>query len=101
MTTVKYLKSTPESAPNLLSPAFGSSGISQTPTLEWNALRNADYFRLQIATDKSFSSMVFDTNIYISNEQYIVPDNRLSNNTQYYWRLGATNAAGSGPWSPT
>jgi uncharacterized delta-60 repeat protein len=98
--TIKYLQLPPESAPNLLSPAYGSSGISQNPTLEWNPLKNADFFRLQIAGNKSFGDMILDTNIYISNEQYKVPDGRLSNNTQYFWRLGATNAAGSGPWSP-
>jgi len=97
--TIKYIQSPPESAPTLLSPAFGSSGIGQTPTLEWNGMKNADFFRVEIASDKSFNSIVLDTNIRISSEQYRIPQGKLDNNKQYFWRLVAANAAGFGPWS--
>ncbi len=101
ITTVKYLQSAPEISPTLQSPAYGSSGISQTPTLEWEGIKNADYYKLQIASDKNFGSILIDTNIFISSDQYKVPAGLLNNNQQYYWRANAVNTVGSGSWSQT
>jgi len=100
ITTIKYLQSAPEISPLLRSPAYGSSGITQTPTLEWEGVKNSDYYRLQISADKNFSGIVFDTNIFISNEQYKLSPNILTNNQQYFWKISASNAAGAGAWSP-
>ena len=65
-------------------------------------MRNADYLRLQISSDKTFSSpaLVIDSNIYVSLLQFKIPEGKLEKNIQYFWRINAVNAAGSGPWSP-
>jgi hypothetical protein len=96
----KYKQTPPENQPQLISPAFGSSGISKTPKFEWTLVNNSDVTELQIAFDKDFNRIVFDTIISISHDYTkINSDNILTDNTQYYWRARAVNTAGSGPWS--
>lgn len=96
---IKYSQGVPEAVPQLVSPAFGSSGIIQTPSIEWSTLKNADYVKLQIANDKSFNSVVVDTNVSISTGVCKIPKNMLSDNTQYFWRVRAHNIVGAGQWS--
>lgn len=97
--TVKYSQGGPEAIPTLTSPAFGSSGIGQNPQLEWQPVKNADYCRLQVAADKSFSTVVIDTMVSIISGLCKVNEGVLENNTQYYWRTCAVNVAGNGQWS--
>jgi hypothetical protein len=86
----------PPAAPNLTLPANNSSGVSLTPVMVWDSLASATSYRIQIANDSSFSSMVKDTS-GITSSHYNVYSGLLSNLNKYYWRVQAVNAGGNGP----
>lgn len=86
------------SAPNLLFPVNGAVNIPLNPTFDWDSISPAQYYNIQIAYDSSFSAIVEDiTGIPVSN--YSFTNSNLRNNTQYFWRISATNPAGTGPWA--
>ncbi|MBV7327072.1 InlB B-repeat-containing protein [Chloroflexi bacterium TSY] len=66
------------------------------PTLAWSDISNATAFRLQIATDQSFTKPI--KNIKVSSLTYTVP-NGLVYDTRYFWRVRAINGVGGGGWS--
>lgn len=84
--------------PTLISPANGSVGTSMNPTLNWNASTGATSYRLQVATDSLFNSLVLDDSTITNTAKQVGP---LLNNTKYYWRLNAKNIAGTSAWSMT
>ena len=98
MLTIKYSQSPPNSSPALTTPANGSTGIPQTANVSWTPMSNADLYHIQIATDASFQSIVFDSTL-LNTTQFTLSENHLSNNSKYFWRLSGVNAAGTGPWS--
>ena len=88
--------------PTLASPSNGATNVSITPTFGWSG-PNCDprysvtSYRLQVATDASFLSIVVDQS-GIGGTLYTlgVP---LSANTIYYWRVKAMNSQASSDWS--
>lgn len=87
-------------SPQLLSPNNGAAGQSVTPTLIWQNAPTAESYRLQISKDLSFNEVIHDQNGLTKNE-YTLPNGLLNNNTQYFWRVNASNAGGTVPWSNT
>jgi len=85
-------------APTLSSPANGSTGVSTNPTLTWNTSLGASSYRLQVSTDSSFSSTVFDQQGLKDTLQQV---GGLANGTTYYWHVSATGTGGTSPWSAT
>lgn len=83
-------------APTLFSPADGATGVSPSPTLVWNRSTGATSYRVQVSTSSTFSTTVFDRSGIADTSQQI---SGLANNTLYYWRVNATNAAGTSDWS--
>jgi hypothetical protein len=86
----------PPAAPTLSSPVNGATGISTTPTLNWNASTGATSYQLQVSTNASFSSTVVNQS-GITGTSYGVTG--LTNGTTYYWRVNATNAGGTSAYS--
>jgi hypothetical protein len=86
----------PPAAPTLSSPVNGATGISTTPTLNWNASTGATSYQLQVSTNSSFSSTVVNQS-GITGTSYGVTG--LTNGTTYYWRVNATNAGGTSAYS--
>jgi uncharacterized protein (TIGR02145 family) len=84
--------------PVLLSPSDGATDISLTPTLTWNASSGATSYNLQVATDNSFTSLVYNNNVGDVTSQQI---SGLTSTTKYYWRLSAANSFGTKGWSET
>ncbi len=87
-------------AASLSAPANNATCFSMTGTLDWSdVFPPICNYRLQIATDQNFTNIV--RNIAGINEsQYILSANELAYNTQYYWRVKATNFVGeSASWS--
>ena len=87
-------------AASLNAPGNGTTCFSMTGTLDWSdVFPPICNYRLQIATDQNFTNIV--RNIAGINEsQYILSVNELAYNTQYYWRVKATNFVGeSASWS--
>lgn len=88
----------PPSAPTLVSPANGATGISTGPTLTWNASTNATSYHLQVATDSAFSKLVVDQSNITATSSGI---SGLTSGTKYYWHVNASNTGGTSSYSVT
>jgi len=83
--------------PILISPISGAYNIAiNNDTLSWNSTTNAATFRVQVSIIPSFSSTMVDDSAVVKKFKVI---NLLSSNSAYYWRVNATNAAGTSAWS--
>ena len=83
-------------APVLSSPANGATGTSVAPTLTWNASAGANSYRVQVATNSAFSSMIQDLSGISTTSTSV---SGLSTSTQYFWRVNAKNAGGTSAFS--
>ncbi len=92
---VKFGRPTPPE-PMLASPANGATSISINPTLIWRASAGAMSYRLQVSTDSTFSSAVFDQGGITDTLKQI---SGLSKNTRYYWRVNAAITGDTSEWS--
>lgn len=92
-------------APTMVAPANGATGVSLTPSLTWVDTAGETGYRLQVATDSAFAAPVYDNNTIPANAtSFMVPAGVLANGTQYYWRLFALTplaeiAASNAPFS--
>ncbi|MFP4369951.1 MAG: fibronectin type III domain-containing protein [Candidatus Kapaibacterium sp.] len=86
----------PDDAPQLTEPEDGTELQKLRATFRWNDVPGATAYKLELATDESFSNIVFsDPNIFLGFKVYSQLDPVLT----YYWRVRAFNEAGEGPWS--
>lgn len=92
-TTIAAVPAAP-AAPTLASPADASTGISLNPTLTWNASTRATSYRIQIATDVGFGSVVSDQSV---TSLSFAP--ALVQTTQYFWHVSASNTGGTSAYS--
>jgi hypothetical protein len=84
-------------APVLVSPLNGTTGIAFNPVLQWNGSSGATTYNLQLATDAGFGTIVVnDVGIAATSR---VPGTSLTTGTPYFWRVSATNSAGTSAWS--
>jgi N-acetylneuraminic acid mutarotase len=98
-------------APQTLAPSNGQLNVPLRPTLSWSApfvpdalpsaklipaAFGASQYHLQLALDAAFSNIVVDT---LSSDTTFTPESDLTAATQYFWRVAATNACGTSPWS--
>lgn len=85
-------------APNLVAPLNNATNQLPTVLLDWDSLAAASTYRIQLATDSLFNSIVYDTSgvtrSYLQMRPWI-----LLANVKYYWKVNATNLAGTGAWS--
>ncbi|MBL8745049.1 MAG: hypothetical protein JNK58_01695 [Phycisphaerae bacterium] len=89
----------PPSAFTLISPGNGSTGHGLTPTLAWNTSANAASYTVTVDTDAAFAPpAVFETTTTSTSVQ--VSSGLLTEGTQYFWRVLATNAVGSATATP-
>ncbi|MCZ7651068.1 MAG: immune inhibitor A [Thermoanaerobaculia bacterium] len=84
-------------APALTAPAPGALDQPIRPTFTWSAAAQAETYRIQIATDPGFVSLVLDDQF--GSATTYVPAIDLASNTTHYWRVAATNPCGAGTWS--
>jgi hypothetical protein len=83
-------------APTLSSPASGAAVTGNTITFAWNSATGAISYRLQISTSPSFATTILDlSGIAGSSITYT----GLAANTVYYWRVNASNSAGTTSFS--
>jgi hypothetical protein len=87
---------TAPSAPTLVSPADGATGIALNATLSWNAVTGADSYTLQVSTDQNFSTTVVNQRGVTTTSLAMTS---LLNSTTYHWRVSATNSAGTSDYS--
>ncbi len=82
--------------PKLSSPTDGATNIPIPPVLIWQASSGADTYGLQVSSDNSFSSFIYNqSGLTITSKQLT----GLTNATTYYWRLNSTNFLGTSNWS--
>ena len=86
----------PPPAPTLLSPANGAANQSTSPTLTWNPSSGAVSYRLQVATDSLFGSLILDDSAITATSRQL---SSLSNSKRYFWRVKAKNGSGTSPYS--
>ncbi len=86
----------PPATPTLVSPGNGTTGISTSPTMSWNVSIGAASYQLQVSINPNFSTTVV-SQTGITGTSFGVSG--LVNNTTYYWRVNATNAAGTSLYS--
>ncbi len=89
--------SAPAGVPGLITPLNNSIILSLTPTLDWSDVATAIKYDVMVSTDSLYNTYtVFDSSTV---SQYIIPDNKLTFNTKYYWKVRGRNIGGNGQWS--
>lgn len=86
-------------APSLSGVSNNATCVSLTATLSWAVVfPPVCSYRVQVSTSNAFTTNIIDSSgiLYLN---YAIPANKLNFNTQYYWRVVATNQVGVGPWS--
>ena len=83
-------------APLLASPANGATGVATASTLTWNTSSGAASYRVQVSASSAFSTSVVDQSGLSATSSAI---SGLVASTAYYWRVNATNSAGTSAWS--
>lgn len=85
--------------PTLVSPASAAVNVGRLGPFVWNASRNATKYRLQIASDNAFATIVVDTTVNI--DTTCVLKTPLTATTDYYWRMTASNLGGERDITPS
>ena len=83
-------------APVLVSPQQGATGLPLTLVLLWKSQEGASAYHVQLSTDPIFSSMVFEDSVLSDTTVQVGP---LNNGATYHWRVRARFAPGYGPYS--
>jgi Domain of unknown function (DUF5011) len=81
--------------PVLTAPSDNATNVAVAPMLQWNAATGAATYRVQMATDLSFATPLKDSTLAALSKSL----SGLANGTKYYWRVDATNAAGTSGWA--
>ncbi len=82
--------------PVLILPAASATNISTAPNLSWSTSTGASTYRLQVSTSSAFVTTVYNNGALTNTSQSITG---LIGGTVYYWRVNATNAAGTSAFS--
>ncbi len=87
-------------APVLALPTNGATNASLSPTLSWGSVAGAATYSFQVSLVSSFSPNVLSVNNWPqTNSSNLVTG--LINKDVYFWRVNATNVAGTSAWSTT
>ncbi|MFQ5604489.1 MAG: YCF48-related protein [bacterium] len=83
-------------APMLSRPSNGAANQKTTVYLSWHSTTGTESYRLQLAVDSLFTSVVFDDSSMTYSSKRV---EALTANTTYFWRVRAKNIIGASPWS--
>ena len=83
-------------APVLSSPPVADTLHDSTVTFEWSLVPDAVQYTVQVATNPGFAAPLVDTAILVAS---LNVSGLSQDSAHYYWRVNATNACGTGPWS--
>ncbi len=87
------------SALALQAPNDGAVGVTQSPTLTWVAVQDADKYEIQVATNPSFEpGTIKASNSSLTAASYTVPT-VLEKSTAYYWRVRPVNECNNALWT--
>ena len=79
-------------APPIVAPAIGATGVALSPTLDWSGVAGATRYRVEIATDAAFTGIVDSSS---GSATSFAPASPLDTATGYFWRVFAENACGT------
>ncbi len=82
--------------PTLISPLNNSFNVSQTPKFIWSNINNGFKNQLQISIDSNFTKNIIDSN---SLDSSFTLNNKLQNNTSYYWRVRSIGKNNTSDWT--
>jgi hypothetical protein len=85
--------------PTLSAPPNGAVNVSTTPLFVWNPSAGAEYYKIQVATDQNFQSLVFEIDGLASTQYQVTTP--LANGTLFYWHVRASNLGGPSAYSAT
>jgi Tol biopolymer transport system component len=82
--------------PTLSAPLDGSTNVSTSPTLAWNASSGSNQYHLEVSANSGFTPLNFDGYTTLTYQEVA----GLANGTTYYWRVkGLYNWTDSSGWS--
>ena len=84
--------------PVQLQPENAAEQVDLEPLFSWQPIDDAIEYQIQIATDPAFDHIVLDERLA---SDVFQPTEPLDSETEFFWRVQATNTCGSGQWSDT
>lgn len=84
-------------APRLALPPNGAVNQQFAPWLRWRSSSFSDVYRVRVAADTGWTSIVVDDSAVVDTERHIGP---LAAGTNYFWQVCGKNVNGWGAWSP-
>lgn len=87
-------------AVSLLAPANDGELITVEPEFSWAATQNASEYTFQLSASNSFETPLVDSTFASSDTSFTLAE-ALDYDTEYFWRVQATNDGGTGDWSAT
>lgn len=85
---------------SIASPANNATGVRTPVSLSWSASTGAVSYSVIIASDSAFTQVVLSES-GLTGTSLVVPDGVIDEGRDYWWRVLATNAAGSAIAQPT
>ncbi len=89
----EFDKVSPPIAPKLISPSNLSQNVNLNVLLKWQAVENAAKYQIQVSKSADFSTLTHDSSSGTATEFEL---KNLDKGITYYWRVSASNSAGSG-----
>ncbi|MBW6516307.1 MAG: VCBS repeat-containing protein [Candidatus Cloacimonetes bacterium] len=85
----------PTDPPLLFLPPDESEDLATNVHLQWEAVTNAVYYTVQVATDTDFDDIIYTSNLALTNNWI----SSLDFNQTYYWRVNSNNGVFPSAWS--
>jgi hypothetical protein len=85
---------------SLVSPAPGAQDVVLNPLLDWSDAQDAQFYRISLADNPDFVNPRINEFSTSQTQLASLPPNFLDENTDYYWKVTAVNAAGETSSNP-
>ena len=83
--------------PAAVLPASAATNVDRLTRFVWSPVLNATKYRVQVATDNAFGTVVRDTVVAL--DTVAILEAPLDANSDYYWRINAQNIGGASAFS--
>ena len=78
-------------------PASAATNVDRLTRFTWGPVLNATKYRIQIATDNAFATIVSDTTVAL--DTVVTLSAPLAENSDYYWHVNAQDIGGASAYS--
>lgn len=86
-----HISATAPISPTLNQPPNNATDLSLIPTFTWSAVPNAQSYQLEVATDATFSDIIYSATTVSPTHS---TNQSVNANSSYYWRVSAQNSCG-------